>query len=82
MSGFKQFVSDQCVYKKGTGNDQVTQVIVCCWVDDIILARSRDNHVVRNWFDTCITYTKGMHGAPHIFPGFYGEPGDKIDSES
>ena len=26
-SGFKQLVSDQCVYTKGTGNDQV---IVCC----------------------------------------------------
>ena len=50
-SGFKQLVSDQCVYTKGTGNDQV---IVCCWVDDIILASSRDNHAARSWFDTSL----------------------------
>jgi hypothetical protein len=51
LSGFKQLVSDQCVYTKGTGNDQV---IVCCWVDDIILASSRDNHAARSWFDTSL----------------------------
>ena len=30
--------------------------------------------------DLGITYTKGVHGAPHVF--MRGEPGDKIDSES
>jgi hypothetical protein len=50
-SGFKQLISDQCVYTKGTGNDQV---IVCCWVDDIILASGRENHAARSWFDTSL----------------------------
>jgi hypothetical protein len=43
--------SDQCVYTKGTGYDQV---IVCCCVDDIILANSRDNQAARSWFDTSL----------------------------
>jgi len=30
--------------------------------------------------DLGITYTKWVHGAPHVF--MRGEPGDKIDSES
>ena len=51
MSGFKQLVSDQCVYTKSTGDDEV---IVCCWVDDIILASGRDNHAARSWFDTSL----------------------------
>jgi hypothetical protein len=50
-SGFKQLISDQCVYTKGAGNDQV---IVCCWVDDIILASGRENHAARIWFDTSL----------------------------
>ena len=30
--GFKQLISDQCVYTKGSGDNQL---IVCTWVDDI-----------------------------------------------
>ena len=46
--GYRQLVSDQCVYVKGTGRDQM---IVCTWVDDIIVATSKDNQSGREQFD-------------------------------
>jgi hypothetical protein len=46
--GFRQLVSDQCVFVKGTGADEV---IVCTWVDDIIMASSRSNEQARLRFD-------------------------------
>jgi transposase InsO family protein len=47
--GFQQFHSDPCVFTKGTDADQV---IVCIWVDDIILATARSNDSARLDFDT------------------------------
>jgi hypothetical protein len=46
--GFKQLISDQCVYTKGSGDNQL---IVCTWVDDIILASARGNVEARKSFD-------------------------------
>ena len=46
--GYLQFVSDQCVYMKGTGADRT---IVCTWVDDIILCTTRGNTIGRETFD-------------------------------
>ena len=46
--GYRQLISDQCVYVKGTGRDQM---IVCTWVDDIIVATSKDNQLGREQFD-------------------------------
>jgi hypothetical protein len=46
--GYRQLASDQCVYIKGTGSEQM---IVCTWVDDIIVATSRENQVGREKFD-------------------------------
>jgi hypothetical protein len=48
QKGFRQLVSDQCVFVKGTGADEV---IVCTWVDDIIMASSRPNERARLQFD-------------------------------
>jgi hypothetical protein len=47
-NGFRQLVSDQCVFVKGQGDDEV---IVCTWVDDIIMASSRSNRRARQLFD-------------------------------
>jgi hypothetical protein len=49
--GFRQLVSDQCVFVKGTGDDEV---IVCTWVDDIIMASKRSNDQARQLFDVDI----------------------------
>jgi hypothetical protein len=49
--GFKQLISDQCVFTKGQGNNQV---IVATWVDDIIMASARSNNSARVTFDTMI----------------------------
>jgi len=49
--GFKQLVSDQCVYTKGSGD---SQLIVCTWVDDIILASARGNEAARVEFDAAL----------------------------
>jgi len=46
--GFRQLISDKCVFTKGTGDDQV---IVCTWVDDIIVASAPSNHAARESFD-------------------------------
>ena len=49
--GFKQLISDQCVYTKGSGD---SQLIVCTWVDDIILASARGNEAARVEFDAAL----------------------------
>jgi hypothetical protein len=46
--GFKQLVSDKCVFVKGSG-DSIE--IVATWVDDIILATARGNEAARVKFD-------------------------------
>lgn len=46
--GFKQLISDQCVFTKGVGDEQV---IVCVWVDDILMCTKRSNDVARKEFD-------------------------------
>ena len=46
--GFKQLISDRCVFTRGTGDDQM---IVCTWVDDIIVASARGNRAAREDFD-------------------------------
>ena len=46
--GFRQLVSDRCVFVKGTGEDQV---IICTWVDDIIMSSARGNTKAREDFD-------------------------------
>ena len=38
--GYRQLASDPCVYVKGSG---IEQLIVCTWVDDIIVATHRQN---------------------------------------
>ena len=49
--GFKQLISDQCVFTKGEG---AAQLIVYVWVDDIILASGRDNEQARLDFDAAL----------------------------
>jgi len=49
--GFKQLISDQCVYTKGSGE---SQLIVCTWVDDIILASARGNEAARVQFNAAL----------------------------
>ena len=49
--GFKKLVSDQRVYTKGSGD---SQLIVCTWVDDIILASARGNEAARVEFDAAL----------------------------
>ena len=49
--GFKQLISDQCVFVRGEGEDQV---IVATWVDDIIMASKRGNESDRLEFDRAI----------------------------
>lgn len=46
--GFRQLVSDQCVFVKGSGS---SEVIICTWVDDIIMASKRHNDSARKLFD-------------------------------
>ena len=46
--GFKQLVSDQCVFIKGSGDNEV---VICTWVDDIIMATKRRNKADRQLFD-------------------------------
>lgn len=48
LQGFRQLVSDQCVFVKGEGE---TEVIICTWVDDIIMASARSNSAARQLFD-------------------------------
>ena len=49
--GFTQLLSDQCVFSKGSGD---SQIIVCTWVDDIILAAKRENQAARVEFDRAL----------------------------
>ena len=49
--GFKQLISDKCVYTRGEGDNQA---IVCCWVDDIILASPKANDKMRTDFDAAL----------------------------
>ena len=46
--GFRQLVSDRCVFTRGEGDDQC---IVCTWVDDIIMSSARGNAKAREDFD-------------------------------
>ena len=46
--GFRQLVSDKCVFVKGSGD---SMEIVATWVDDIILASARGNEAARARFD-------------------------------
>jgi hypothetical protein len=46
--GFKQLVSDKCVFVKGSG---ANICIVATWVDDIIMANARHNNLEREQFD-------------------------------
>ena len=46
--GFRQLVSDTCLFVKGSGADIC---IVATWVDDIIMANARSNNVEREQFD-------------------------------
>lgn len=46
--GFKQLISDQCVFTKGIGDEQVD---VCVWVDDILMCSKRENDEARKLFD-------------------------------
>ena len=50
--GFTQLISDSCVYRKGTGDDEI---IVCTWVDDLVMfssnkVRDPDNDMCK-WFN-------------------------------
>ena len=47
--GFRQLISDKCVFVRGEGADQV---IVATWVDDIIMCSAKGNTAVRESFDT------------------------------
>ena len=46
--GFRQLISDRCIFVKGEGDDQV---IICVWVDDIIMSSARGNAKAREYFD-------------------------------
>lgn len=50
--GFKQLISDRCVFTKGSGQDQV---IVATWVDDIIMASAPSKEKERVEFDKKIS---------------------------
>ena len=47
--GFRQLISDKCVFVRREGADQV---IIATWVDDIIMCSAKDNTVARESFDT------------------------------
>jgi hypothetical protein len=47
--GFTQLISDRCVFVRGKGIDKV---IVCTWVDDIIMCSAKENSTARDSFDT------------------------------
>jgi hypothetical protein len=64
--GFKQLISDRCVYTRGEGDNQA---IVCCWVDDIILASPKDNDKMRTDFDAA------LRGVFEMSPWTSGEAG-------
>ena len=49
--GFRQLVSDKCVFVKGEGRDML---ICATWVDDIILSSARENEVARVEFDKAL----------------------------
>jgi hypothetical protein len=49
--GFQPLISDQCVFRKGEGDDEI---ILCTWVDDLIMFSGRNNHKSRAWFDTAL----------------------------
>ena len=49
--GFKQLVSDKCVFVKGQGRQQL---IVATWVDDILLSSARENTSARIEFDKAL----------------------------
>jgi hypothetical protein len=49
--GFKQLISDRCVFTRGSGKDQM---IVATWVDDIIMASAPSNTKARVEFDKII----------------------------
>ena len=49
--GYTQLISDRCVFVRGKGQDQV---IVCTWVDDIIMCSAKENTIARESFDTAI----------------------------
>jgi hypothetical protein len=61
---FRKLRSDQCVFTKGEGPEQV---VVCIWVDDIILATSRHNEKARLQFDT------DLRGSFEVSPWTAGE---------
>ena len=46
--GFRQLVSDRCVFVKGEGREQI---IAATWVDDIVLSSARENKAGREQFD-------------------------------
>ena len=46
--GYRQLISDQCVFTKGEGADRV---IICVYVDDILMASAKENHHLREEFD-------------------------------
>jgi len=50
--GYRQLISDQCVYVKAIGTDD--EEIVCTYVDDIILATKRNNEERRAQFNDMI----------------------------
>jgi hypothetical protein len=57
--GFKQLVSDKCVFVKGSG-DSIE--VVATWVDDIILATARGTEAARAKFD------QNLRKAPNLMP--------------
>ena len=49
--GFKQLISDRCVFVKGHGREQL---IAATWVDDIVLSSAKENKAGRRDFDKAL----------------------------
>ena len=64
--GYRQLVSDQCVFVKGSGR---AEVIICTWVDDIIMSSHRKNAQARDQFD------KDIRSEFRVSPWTAGEAG-------
>ena len=47
--GYTQLISDRSVFDRGKGKEKV---IVCTWVDDIIMCSAKENSTARDSFDT------------------------------
>ena len=70
--GFQKLLMDECVYTRGTSRDYL---MVGIWVDDIIVASTRDNEEIRRKFDEDLrkefTMSPWTAGEAQVFLGIH-----------